>query len=184
MKIVVAIGGASGSVYARIMMEKMLELDGQIEAAGVIFSDNAKMIWKQELGSEPRIPAFFNLYEKNDFFAPFASGSANYDAMIICPCSMGTLGRIASGVSDSLTTRAADVMLKERKKLILATRETPLSLIHINNMKAASEAGAIICPACPSFYSAPSSVEDVAATVVDRILELAGLEINTFRWGG
>jgi 4-hydroxy-3-polyprenylbenzoate decarboxylase len=119
-----------------------------------------------------------------DFMAPFASGSGKYDAMIICPCSMGTLGRIASGVSDDLMTRASDVMLKERRKLILVVRETPYNLIHINNMKTITEAGGIICPATPSFYSRPQNMEQLAATVTDRALELAGITLpDTYSWG-
>ncbi len=96
---------------------------------------------------------------------------------------MGTLGRIASGISNDLMTRSADVMLKERRKLVLVTRETPLNLIHINNMKTVTEAGGIICPASPSFYSLPKSIEQLAATVTDRALSLAGFELNGFRWG-
>ncbi len=103
--------------------------------------------------------------------------------MIVCPCSMGTMGRIAAGISDDLITRAADVMLKERSKLILIIRDTPYNLIHINNMKVITEAGGIICPATPSFYSLPKSFEELAATVVDRSLLIAGFELSTFRWG-
>ena len=114
--------------------------------------------------------------------APFASGSASYKAMIICPCSMGTLGRIATGISNDLTTRAADVILKERRKLVLITRDTPLNLIHINNMKTVTEAGGIICPASPSFYSKPTNFEQLAATVVDRAIDLVGLKNNSYRW--
>jgi 4-hydroxy-3-polyprenylbenzoate decarboxylase len=125
----------------------------------------------------------FNVYAANDFFAPFASGSAGYDAMLICPCSMGTMARIATGVSSDLMTRAADVMLKERRKLILLPRDTPLSLIHINNMKAVTEAGAIIAPASPSFYSHPTNFDELALTVVDRALALAGFELKGYRWG-
>ncbi|MEY4660294.1 MAG: hypothetical protein RLZZ42_246, partial [Bacteroidota bacterium] len=123
------------------------------------------------------------IYNKNDFNAPFASGSGQYDTMIIAPCSMGTLGRIAAGISNDLITRAADVVLKERRKLICMARETPYNLIHIKNMEAITLAGGIICPATPSFYSQPKTVEDVAATVTDRILDLAGFDIKTFRWG-
>ena len=112
-----------------------------------------------------------------------ASGSAGYTAMIICPCSMGTLGRIASGVSDDLMTRAADVVLKEKQKLILVPREAPYNLIHLNNMKLLTEAGAVICPASPSFYSKPATINDVVMTVVDRALTLAGLELETSHWG-
>jgi 4-hydroxy-3-polyprenylbenzoate decarboxylase len=103
--------------------------------------------------------------------------------MIICPCTMGTLGRIASGISSDLMTRSADVMLKERKKLILVPREAPLNLIHLTNMKLLTEAGAIICPASPSFYSKPATIEDLAMTVVDRVLSLAGFNLETFSWG-
>ena len=110
-------------------------------------------------------------------------GSAKYETMIICPCSMGLLGRIATGISNDLTTRAADVILKERRQLILVPRDTPYSLIHINNMKILTEAGAIICPASPSFYRNPKTFEELAATVVDRVLDLAGFDLNTYRWG-
>jgi 4-hydroxy-3-polyprenylbenzoate decarboxylase len=112
-----------------------------------------------------------------------ASGSAGYDVMIICPCTMGTLGRIAAGVSNDLMTRAADVILKEREKLILVTREMPYSLIHLNNMKLLTEAGAIICPASPSFYSKPQTMDEVVMTVVDRVLKLAGFDFSSFHWG-
>ena len=119
----------------------------------------------------------------DDFNAPFASGSGQFDTMIIIPCSMGTLGRIASGISNDLISRAADVILKERRKLICVVRDTPYNLIHIRNMETITLAGGIICPAAPSFYSKPTSIEQVAATVVDRVLDLAGFDIKTFRWG-
>jgi len=182
-KIVLAVSGASGSIYAKVLLDKLLIHQNQIADIGIIMSDNAKEVWKYELDEETYLNYPFKFYKKSDFSAPFASGSAKFDVMIICPCSMGTLGRIASGVSDDLTTRAADVILKERRKLILVVRETPLNLIHINNMKTLTEAGGIICPAAPSFYSRPASVEEVAATVVDRVLDLAGLDSASFRWG-
>jgi flavin prenyltransferase len=182
-KIVVAVTGASGSVYAKVLLDKLQKLGDQLEAVGVIMSDNAKDVWKHELGNSDFEKVPFKIYNKSDFYAPFASGSARYDAMIICPCSMGTLARIASGISNDLTTRAADVMLKERKKLILISRDTPLSLIHINNMKTITEAGGIICPASPSFYSNPTDFESLAATVVDRAIDLCGLTQDTYRWG-
>jgi 4-hydroxy-3-polyprenylbenzoate decarboxylase len=181
-KIVVAITGASGSIYARLLLQKLEQLSAQIGEVGVVMSDNAREVWNVELGerSYEKIP--FKIYAKNDFNAPFASGSARYTTMIICPCSMGTLARIASGISNDLTTRAADVILKERRKLILVPRDTPLSLIHISNMKTVTEAGAIICPASPSYYSRPKTIEQLASTVVDRVIDLAGLEHDTFRW--
>src|SRR5690606_1514311 len=125
----------------------------------------------------------FPFYSKNDFSAPFASGSAQYDTMIIAPCSMGTLGRIATGISNDLITRAADVILKERRKLICVVRDTPYNLIHIRNMETVTLAGGIICAATPSFYSRPQTIEAVAATVVDRVLDLSGFTIASFRWG-
>lgn len=182
-KVVLAVTGASGAVYAKVLMDKLLQLQEQTTAVGVVFSDNARINMELELGAlnAERYP--FRFYDKLDFSAPFASGSARYDTMIVCPCSMGTLARIAAGISNDLITRAADVMLKERRKLILVPRDTPLSLIHLNNMKTVTEAGGIIAPACPSFYSKPQSAEEIAATVVDRILDLAGFDLDSFRWG-
>lgn len=181
-KIVIAIGGSSGSIYAKVLLDKLKLLNNQIEAVGVVMSENAKLNWKLELKNEDYKDYPFDFYEKNDFFAPFASGSAKYDTMIICPCSMGLMARIATGVSNDLVTRAADVIFKERRKLIVVPRDTPYSLIHINNMKTITEAGGVICPACPSFYSAPKTFEEMAATVVDRVIDLAGLEQQTYRW--
>ena len=182
-KIVVAVTGASGAIYAKVLLQKLQLLNNQIQEVGIIMSDNAKEVWQFEIGNKEYEKWPFTLYNKNDFSAPFASGSAKFDTMIVCPCSMGTLARIASGISNDLTTRAADVILKERRKLILVTRETPLSIIHINNMKTVTEAGGIICPASPSFYSRPNDFDALASTVVDRVLDLAGLELPTYRWG-
>lgn len=181
-KIIVAVSGASGAIYTKVLLEKLVMLKDQVEDVGIVMSDNAKEVWKFELGNTDYNKLPFKQYEKNDFFAPFASGSARYNLMIICPCSMGTLARIASGISNDLVSRAADVILKERRKLILVTRDTPLSLIHINNMKTVTEAGGIICPASPSFYSMPATFEALAATVTDRVIDLAGLNNDTFRW--
>ena len=184
MKIVIAITGASGSIYAKVLLDK-LQRDSRVEKVGLLMSDNALVVWQTELGNSSYNDYKFDRYSKWDFHAPFASGSARFESMIICPCSMGALGRIAAGVSDDLATRAADVILKERRKLVLVVRDTPLSLIHINNMKTVAEAGGVICPATPSFYSKPSNFEELAATVVDRALELAGLpQDGMFRWGG
>ncbi len=182
-KIVVAVGGSSGAIYAKVLFDKLKALHDQTEKVGVVFSDNARINWKLELGDEVFSDYPFDFYEKKDFMAPFASGSAKYETMIVCPCSMGVLGRIAHGVSDDLTTRAADVMLKERRKLILVIRDTPYSLIHINNMKLVTEAGGIICPASPSFYSQPKDFEALASTVVDRVLDIAGFDLKSYRWG-
>ncbi|HNQ60840.1 MAG TPA: UbiX family flavin prenyltransferase [Bacteroidia bacterium] len=183
-KIILAITGASGSVYAKVLIDKLtqLQLQSQIEAVGIVMSDNAKDVWKFELKNQDYEKIQFKSYDKSDFFAPFASGSAKYETMIICPCSMGTMARIAQGISNDLITRAADVILKERRKLILVLRDTPYSLIHINNMKAITEAGGIICPASPSFYSGPTNFEELAATVVYRVIDLAGLDHTAYRW--
>lgn len=180
-KIILAIGGSSGSVYAKRILEKMSQVKS-IEL-GVVMTDNAVINWEIEIGKfEPNVYSC-KFYEKHDFNAPFASGSAKYDTMIVCPCSMGLMARIASGTSNDLITRAADVILKERRKLIIVPRETPYNLIHINNMRDLTLAGGIIAPACPSFYSKPQNVEELVDTVVDRILDLAEIEIDTFRWG-
>lgn len=183
-KIVVAITGASGAIYAKLLIEKLLQLNNQWQELSVVMSNNAKEIWKVELSNEDFTNYDVRYFEKNDFNAPFASGSAQYNIMIVVPCSMGTLGRIANGISDDVVTRAADVVLKEHRKLILVVRETPYNFVHIKNMEAVTLAGAIVCAATPSFYSKPSTVEAVALTVVDRVLDLAGLDIKTFRWGG
>ena len=135
-KIIVAITGASGSIYAKLLLDSLLKLSDQIEKVGVVMSDNAKEVWRFELQNQDYDSYPFTFYPKMDFNAPFASGSAKFDTMIIIPCSMGTLGRIAHGISNDLISRAADVVLKERRKLIAVVRDTPFSLIHINNMKA------------------------------------------------
>jgi len=181
-KLIIAVGGSSGSIYTKVLFDKLVTLQNQWDKVGIVMSDNAKLNWKLELENTNYEAYPFDFYSKNDFFAPFASGSAKYDTMIVCPCSMGLLARIATGVSNDLTTRAADVILKERRRLIIVPRETPYSLIHINNMKTITEAGGIICPAVPSFYSKPTTLEEVAATVVDRILDLVGFDLKSYRW--
>jgi 4-hydroxy-3-polyprenylbenzoate decarboxylase len=183
IKLAIAVTGASGSIYARSLINKIVKLSDQLAEVSLVFSDNAKDVWLHELGDTMYENYPFSFYGKNDFYAPFASGSAMYAGLIVCPCSMGTLARIAAGISNDLITRAADVMLKERRRLILVTRDTPLSLIHINNMKTVTEAGGIICPATPSFYSQPQTLEELAATVTDRVIDLAGLEQQSYRWG-
>jgi len=182
-KIVVAITGASGSIYAKMLLDKLQEINQQWNEISMILTDNAKEVWQTELKTDSYVNYSFKTYNTKDFSAPFASGSGKYDTMIIIPCSMGTLGRIASGISNDLVSRAADVILKERRKLICVIRDTPYNLIHIRNMETVTLAGGIICPASPSFYSSPANIEQAAATVVDRVLDLAGFDIKTFRWG-
>ncbi len=182
-KIVVAITGASGSVYAKVLLTKLCQLKDQIEELGVVMTENAKDVWQTELGNDDYKNFDVRYFGQQDFYAPFASGSGQYSTMIIIPCSMGTLGRIATGISSDLITRAADVILKERRKLICVARDTPYNLIHIKNMETITLAGGIICPATPSFYSLPKTIEEVAATVVDRVIDIAGLQQNSYRWG-
>jgi len=182
-KIIIGITGASGALYGKLLIDKLAMLHDQVAECGVIFSPNSIPVWEFELGTFNSASIPFRIYASTDFFAPMASGSSGFDTMIIAPCSMGTLGRIASGVSNDLMTRAADVMLKERRKLILLAREAPLSLIHIHNMELLTRAGAIICPASPSFYSHPETIDELAMTVVDRVLALAGFSFPGYRWG-
>jgi len=172
MKIVVAITGASGALYAKQLLDFLKTTGHLVE---VVASDNAKIVWADELGSRLE-DCGFKVYSKRDFKAPFASGSAQYNQMIAIPCSMGTLGRIAHGASDDLITRAADVFLKEKRKLILVPRDTPFNLIHIENLRLLHLAGATIIPAIPSFYSKPKTVEEVINTVIARVLDQMGIE--------
>jgi flavin prenyltransferase len=181
-KIVLAITGASGSIYARKLLEKLGKLNTPPSEVAVIFSDTAKEIWMEETGTKFIPGGIANEYNNNSFYAPFASGSSSFDTMIICPASMGSTGRIANGTSDDLISRAADVILKERRRLIIVPREAPYSLIHINNLKTLTLAGAIICPASPSFYSKPQTIDDLVMTVVDRIVDLAGFDSKGYRW--
>lgn len=181
-KIVVAVAGASGAVYAEKLLEKLLKADDAPSEIAVVFSDKAVEIWEYETGRPFSPGPGAKVFNNFDFFAPFASGSSSYDTMIICPASMGIMGRIANGVSDDLITRAADVMLKERRRLIVVPRETPYNLIHIRNMETLTLAGAIICPATPSFYSRPATIDDLVMTVVDRIISLAGFDAGAYRW--
>lgn len=179
-KIALAITGASGAIYAKVLLDKLCQLN-HVELA-LVMTENAKDVWKYELENTAYLDYNVKRFEIHDYFAPFASGSSTYQALVVCPCSMGTIGRIANGISENLITRAADVMLKERRKLICVARDTPYNLIHLNNMKTITEAGGIICPASPSFYSKPKSMEHLAATVVDRVIGLLDLKIDTYRW--
>jgi flavin prenyltransferase len=183
-KLILGLGGSSGAIYAKLLLERLESIKDQYDDLGIVMSKNARLNWNLEMENEPIESFGYRIYENDDFNAPFASGSARFNTMIICPCSMGTLARVANGLSDDLMTRAADVILKERRKLILVPRETPFSLIHLTNMKRLTAAGAIICPAIPSFYSKPDSIEKLCLTVVDRVLDLAGFNLDSFRWGG
>ncbi|MCB0648632.1 MAG: UbiX family flavin prenyltransferase [Saprospiraceae bacterium] len=182
-KIVLGIGGSSGAIYAARFLEKTRNLP-QLQL-GVVMSENAKINWELEIGPfDATLFSHVRFYDAHDFFAPFASGSAKYDSMVVMPSSMGLLARIASGFSSDLVTRAADVILKEKRKLIIVPRETPFNLIHIKNMEQLVLAGAIICPATPSFYSQPKTIIELVDTVVDRVLDLLDLNIeNIPRWG-
>ncbi|WP_420460416.1 UbiX family flavin prenyltransferase [Neolewinella sp.] len=183
-KVVVAVGGSSGSLYAKVLLDRLQELKSIWENVGVVITENGKYNWQFELGDEGWRDYPYAYYGQRDFTAPFASGSAHYDTMLVCPCSMGLMARIASGVSNDLITRAADVILKERRRLIVVPREAPYSLIHLRNMTTITEAGGIICPAVPSFYSGATTAEEIVRTVVDRVLDLAGFELpDAYRWG-
>jgi 4-hydroxy-3-polyprenylbenzoate decarboxylase len=185
MKLVVAVGGASGSIYARRLLDALTAIrarDPKALQVGLCFSSAGSEVWQHEIGEVPDYP--FTRYGLRDFRAPFASGSAGWDAMVVIPCSTGGLARIAHGVSEDLIGRAADVMLKERRKLVLVVRETPLSQIHIENMLAVTRAGAVVLPAAPSFYSKPQTIEALLDTVLGRVLDQLGL-VNELapRWG-
>lgn len=182
-KLVVAVGGASGAPYARRLLEKLATLPRDVCETHVVFSKTAHQVWAEEIGTPPReLP--FPQWDARDFGAPFASGSAGFHAMAIVPCSMGGLARIAHGMSEDLIGRAADVMLKERRKLILVARDTPLSLIHLENMAAVTRAGAVVLPAMPSFYGRPQTIDELVDTVVGRVLDHLELPIKIGpRWG-
>ncbi len=181
MNIVVAITGASGAIYARQSIELLLA-NQAVKRIALILSDNAEGVVAHEgvtLPDDSRIERFAN----DDMWSSVASGSACWDAMIVVPSSMGTVGRIASGVSQSLIERAADVMLKERRRLVLVVREAPYSLIHLRNMTTITEAGGIIIPASPSFYFNPQDVESLALTISTRAVEMLGVKVDHQHWG-
>lgn len=182
MKIAVAVTGASGAIYAKVLLKRLEGLSDQVTETAVVWTDNAYTVWEHELGNRDFESIPFKSYKKDDFMAPFASGSSSFETLIICPCSMGVVGRIASGISNDLITRSADVMLKERRKLICVVRETPYNLIQLRNMTAVTEAGGIICPATPSFYSRPKDIEEAVDTVIQRVLQLSGIKLDGYRW--
>jgi 4-hydroxy-3-polyprenylbenzoate decarboxylase len=196
MKLVVAISGASGAPYAARLLA-FLRDHREIETH-VVFTRTGRLVWEDEVGVDPASFGF-PIHAPTDMTAPFASGSARFDAMVVIPCSAGQVGRIAHGLSADLVGRAADVMLKERKKLVLVLRESPYSLVHLENMAAVTRAGAVALPASPSFYSGPTSVESLLDTVVSgptsveslldtvvsRVLDHLGIDNALMpRWAG
>ena len=179
MKLVIAATGASGTLYLQRLLD---QIDAGANEVHLVMSSHAKQVAMEEVETF-KVPAGVRQHAENDLNVPFVSGSARFDAMVIVPCSMATLGRIASGSGVSALLRAADVFLKERRKLIVVPRETPWSLIHARNIVTLLEAGAIVLPAIPSFYSRPQSVGDVVDTVVWRILDQIGLpNPRAYRW--
>ena len=182
MRVIVAITGASGAIYARQTLQQLISAD-EVEQIALVVSEKGEQVVafeKESLPSSEKIVRYAN----DDMFSPIASGSANWDAMIIVPASMGSIGRIVSGVSLSLIERAADVMLKERRRLIVVARETPYSLIHLRNMTTLTEAGAIVLPASPSFYAHPEGLEQATMTVVERIIAHAGIQMPHYSFSG
>ena len=184
MKLVVGIGGASGAPYAKRLLDFLAREAADLVSVDLVFTATGRLVWKQEVGSEPHYPGF-RTWKNNDLTAPFASGSSLYDAMCVVPCSAAGLARVAYGVSTDLVGRAADVMLKEHKRLVLLLRETPISLVHARAITQAVEAGAIVMPATPSFYSNPGSIGELVDTVVARLLDRLGVPNDLMRrWDG
>ncbi len=182
MKLVVAVGGASGSIYARRLLDVLAAMKTDRPEVGLCFSKAGAEVWQHEIGTPPEFP--FRRYDLHDFRAPFASGSAGWDAMVVVPCSAGGLARMAHGISDDLIGRAADVMLKERRKLVAVFRETPLSATHLENMLTFTRAGGVVLPASPSFYSKPGSIEALLDTVIGRVLDQLDIANQLApRWG-
>jgi 4-hydroxy-3-polyprenylbenzoate decarboxylase len=181
-RLVVGVGGASGAIYADRLLSFLADQDG-IDV-DLVFSKMGRLVWRDEVGKDPA--AFgFKIYGAADMTAPFASGSALHDAMVMVPCSAGGLARVGHGISTDLIGRAADVALKERRPLVMVFRESPYSLVHLRNMVAVTEAGATIIPASPSFYSNPSNMNELVDTVVSRVLDHLGIDNALMRrWSG
>jgi flavin prenyltransferase len=184
-KIIVAVTGASGSVYAEILLNRLLQMQDEIEECALIFSANGRSVWEFELGYSPLYDAsHIRIVDVDNMFDAAASGSAGYDSMIVLPCSMATLAKIAGGIADNLISRAADVMLKEKRPLILVPREAPYNAIHLQNMLTLDRAGAFIMPASPFFYHKPLSINELLSPFIERILDQAGVSANVNRWTG
>lgn len=174
MKLVVAVTGASGAIYAQRLLDN---LDARRHTIHLVLSDYARQVIREELGRDLRADRRVIRHRGNSsMHVPFVSGSARFDAMVIIPCSMGTLGRIAHGTSDDTISRAADVFLKEHRKLILVPRESPYNLVHVRNMAAAIEAGATVLPASPGFYHHPKTIPQLVDSIVARVLDHLGIE--------
>ena len=182
MRVVVAITAASGAIYARQLLKMLIE-SAEVERIALIYSENAQAVVAHEGEEMPSCSEKIELFANDNLFASPASGSACWDAMVVVPSSVGTIGRVASGVSQTLIERAADVMLKERRRLIFVVRETPYSLIHLRNMTTLTEAGAVILPATPSFYSRPQDIDALCRTVTERVMAMLGLSGERYEWG-
>lgn len=182
MKIIIGVTGASGAIYAKALINKINAHPELVQRCDIIFSDQARKVWEFELNNSDYEQLPNKTWPNSTFFAPFASGSSDFDVLIVCPCTMGSMAKIASGLANDLISRAADVMLKERRKLILVTRESPLSLVHINNMKTITEAGGIILPSNPSFYNRPKSIDELVDGLINKILANAGLVSFKKNW--
>jgi len=172
VKIVVAATGASGAIYTQRLLDNLTGYEVHF-----ISTRHAREVAELELPGGLKVPAGVTNYDENgSMFVPFVSGSAKFDAMVVIPASMGTIGRVANGVSDSTVARAADVFLKERRKLIFVPREAPYNLIHLRSMATLTEAGATIIPASPSFYTKPQTIPELVDTIVARVLDHLGIE--------
>lgn len=181
MNIIVAITGASGAIYARQVLNLLID-NKEVANIALVLSDHARDVIEAEGVTLPKSEKI-ELFSNDDMWSSLASGSARWDAMIVVPCSMGTVGRIASGVSRTLIERAADVMLKERRRLVTVVREAPYSLIHLRNLTTITEAGAVVVPASPSFYLQPKSIEELTMTISQRAVEMLGTEVKHRSWG-
>lgn len=181
INLLVAITGASGAIYAQRLLLKLEGLKDQTDRIGLVFTKSGEEVWRYELGNDPNDLPFVR-YANDNFFTPPASGSGHYNTMIVLPCTMGTLASIAHGMADDLVARAADVILKEDRKLILVPREMPYNLIHLKNMEQILKAGGVICPANPNFYNDPGTIEELVDTVVNKVLKLAGFQFPTVGW--
>ena len=181
MRVIVAITAASGAIYARQCLELLLQ-NAEVERIALIYSTHARAVAESE-GVQVPEDSRIEIYENENIWASPASGSARWDAMIVVPATMGTIARIAAGLSQSLIERSADVMLKERRKLVIVAREAPYSLIHLRNMTTLTEAGAIVIPASPSFYFNPTTIEELCMTISTRAVEHLGIRTRQQEWG-